>query len=281
MESPLCCLDGVFLPLDVARIPLDDLGLQRGYGIFDFLRVMGTEPLFLDDHLDRFFRSAERMHLSVPSTRADLARSIHHLAKENALSVSGIRILLTGGPSPDGYTVSKPRLMLVHQPLTPPPDLWPEKGFRLCMHPFLRQMPDVKTTDYLMAIWLQPWLKEQGGDDILYHHEGLVTECPRANFFIVRHDLTVVTPVRDMLHGVTRRQVIRVAQSIGLCVEERDLSRTEVLSAKEAFVSSSTQRIIPVAQIDDRVFDGRAEITHRLWQALLRHEQVWLAAAVR
>lgn len=277
LNAPMCWLDGSYLPLNEAVIPPDDLGLQRGYGIFDFLRVMGRVPLYMEDHLDRFYRSAERMYLEVPVVRDELRRIILHLAEVNALTVSGMRFLLTGGSSADGYTISSPRLLVMHQPLSPPPAAWPEQGYKLFTHDFLRQMPEVKTIDYLMAIWLQPWLKERGGDDILYKYEGLVTECPRANFFIIREDGTIVTPVRNMLHGVTRLQIIRVARSIGLNVEERDLPLSEVLQAKEAFISSSTKRVIPIAGVDDRQY-GSNDVTRRLWAAMIAHESGWTSS---
>jgi branched-chain amino acid aminotransferase len=277
MGAPICYLDGQFLPIDDLNIPPDDLGLQRGYGIFDFLRLMGKVPLYMEDHLDRFYRSAERMHLSVPVDRGGLRNIILRLADENNLTVSGMRFLLTGGSAADGYTISSPRLMVMHQPLTAPPVVWPDTGYRLCTHAFLRQMPEVKTIDYLMAIWLQPWLKDQGGDDILYHHDGLVSECPRANFFIVSQADTIVTPVRNMLHGVTRRQVLQVAQSMGLKVEERDLPLTEVMQAKEAFISSSTKRIIPVSRIDDHQFPS-SNLTRSLWEAVMRHENAFISS---
>ena len=276
-NAPLCWLDGKYLPLTEAVIPPDDIGLQRGYGIFDFLRVMGRVPLYMEDHLDRFYRSAERMYLDVPVGRDELRAIILRLAEVNALTVSGMRFLLTGGSSPDGYTISAPRLLVMHQPLNPPPAQWPERGYALYTHDFLRQMPEVKTIDYLMAIRLQPWLRSKGGDDLLYRHEGLVTECPRANFFIIREDDTIVTPTRNMLHGVTRLQIIRVARSIGLNVEERDLPLSDVMQAKEAFISSSTKRVIPVASVDDHQFRS-SDVTRRLWEAVMQHETAWISS---
>lgn len=276
MSRPLCYLDGRYLPLPDAGMPMDDLGLERGYAIFDFLRVSGDTPLFIDDHLDRFFRSAERMRLPVPLTREAVRAVVARLLSENRLPSSGIRILLTGGPSPDGYAITRPRLAVIHQEMAPAPDDLMLPGLRLRTYPFQRQLSEVKTTDYLMAIWLRPWLQEMGGDDILYHDAGgLVTECPRCNFFIVTDAGTLVTPARNMLKGVTRKQVVELAVRLGIPVEERDLALAELPVAAEAFITASTKRIIPVCRIDDTLLPtpGGMSVTRRLWDAFVRLEQ--------
>lgn len=271
MRSPLCHVEGRFVPMDEAGIPLNDLGLQRGYGIFDFLRVSGRKPLFIDDHLDRFYSSAATMRLPVPETRERLGEVIHELVGLNDLPSSGIRILLTGGPSPDGYAISSPRMAVIQQAMAPPPDELQTPGIRLCSHPYRRQLPEVKTTDYLMAVWLQPWLKENGGDDILYHHEGIVSECPRSNLFIVDRNGVLVTPARDMLKGVTRKKVLSLAHRSGIAVEERDVWLEEMAAASEVFVTSSTKRILPVRSIDGVETPNLTpdSLTVRLWESLM------------
>ena len=271
----MCHVEGRFAPLDEAGIPLNDLGLQRGYGIFDFLRVNGRTPLFIEDHLDRFYSSAATMRLTVPETRERLSEIIHELVGHNSLPSSGIRILLTGGPSPDGYAISSPRLAVIHQAMAAPPDEMPTPGIRLCSHPYRRQLPEVKTTDYLMAVWLQPWLRGQGGDDILYHHGGIVSECPRSNLFIVDRSGVLATPARDMLKGVTRKQVIALALRLGIPLEERDIRLEEVAEASEAFVTASTKRVLPVCRIDEIPIPSpvRESVTRRLRDALIDLER--------
>jgi branched-chain amino acid aminotransferase len=275
MRSLMCHVEGRFAPLDEAGIPLNDLGLQRGYGIFDFLRVNGRTPLFIEDHLDRFYSSAATMRLTVPETRERLSEIIHELVGHNSLPSSGIRILLTGGPSPDGYAISSPRLAVIHQAMAAPPDEMPTPGIRLCSHPYRRQLPEVKTTDYLMAVWLQPWLRGQGGDDILYHHGGIVSECPRSNLFIVDRSGVLATPARDMLKGVTRKQVIASALRLGIPLEERDIRLEEVAEASEAFVTASTKRVLPVCRIDEIPIPSpvRESVTRRLRDALIDLER--------
>jgi D-alanine transaminase/branched-chain amino acid aminotransferase len=274
MIKPVCYARGKFLPVSEASVSVNDLGVQRGYGIFDFLRVSVNVPLFLEDHLDRFFHSAKEMRLTCKESRQEIKDIVYQLIRENNQPFSGVRLILTGGESPDGYKIIEPGLVIIQHAITPPPDDIAFPGIRLLSYPYQRQLAHVKTTDYLMAIWLQPWLKERGGDDILYHQDGYVTECPRSNFFMVTHDDTLVTTGQHMLKGITRKQVIQIAVESGIKTEEREISLEEIRDAKEAFITSSTKRLVPVRQLDQHVFPlhRQVSVTGRLWKRFLIRE---------
>lgn len=263
-----------FIALQDASIPVSDLGLQRGYAIFDFLRVKGQQPLFLDAHIDRLFRSLERMRLTIGYSKEQLKAIISELINKNKLSYSGIRITVTGGASSDVYTPAEPHIIIVQQTITPPPDAFMVSPYKLATHAYRRQMPEVKSTDYLMAIWLQPWIQEQGAADVLYQWEGSITECPRANFFLVSPNNTLITPDNGMLKGITRANILSVAQTF-MSVEERAVTLEDVRQAKEAFISSSTKRITPVTAVDDVLFTGYTEesVTARLFELLQKMEE--------
>ena len=275
MSDIHCFLQGHFIPLKDAGIPITDLGFQRGYGIFDFLRVTENKPLFINDHLDRFYHSAKEMRLPMSYTQVELKEIIQKLIIKNDLRDSGIRILLSGGTSPDGYQIIQPNLTIIQQPISKPADEIFAKGYKLVSYAHQRQMPHVKTTDYLMAVWLQPWIKENGADDILYHQNGIVSECPRSNFFMVTQSGTVVTPGRNILAGITRKQLLLIAAEHGIKIETRDISLEEIWDAKEAFITSSTKRLIPVHTIDDLHIGGYKDdsVTGELYRIFLEHEK--------
>ncbi len=275
MNSPTCYCNGELIPYSASSVPLNDLGLQRGYGIFDFLRITENVPLFWEDHLDRFYHSAAEMLLPMLQTRDQLKSIIKELIRINQLPFSGIKIVLTGGASPDGYTIGSPNLFIIQQSIAPPPAAIFLPGYKLFTYPYQRQLPEVKTTDYLMAIRLQPWLKEQGGDDILYQQNEMVSECPRSNFFIVTQNNTLVTPGRNILKGITRKQLFTIASSAGIEVEERDICIQDIENAKEAFITSSTKRIIPVTQVDTKRFEpfSAGSVTDSLFNAFCEWEK--------
>jgi branched-subunit amino acid aminotransferase/4-amino-4-deoxychorismate lyase len=184
---------------------LNDLLVQRGYGIFDYLRVVDNQPLFVSDHLDRLYQSASLMHMEVPQSKEAILKIVLELVAKNNMPYSGLKLIVSGGDSSDGYSLEQPRLTIIQQPLPVPSNSFNVSPFVLMSHPFQRQLPEVKTTDYLMAIYLQPKLKAFGGQDILYTHEGMVRECPRSNIFMISEQGTIVTPKDQILKGITRK----------------------------------------------------------------------------
>jgi branched-chain amino acid aminotransferase len=263
-------INTTFVPADQAAILITDLSVQRGYGIFDFFKTIGGKPIFLKDHLERFYQSASNMHLNVSHSAAELEHIIRELQQRNNLPDSGIRLTLTGGYSADGYTLAeKPNLIITQLPLSPPLTFQPA-GINLVSYNYQRQLAASKTLDYAMAIWLQPFIKENQANDVLYHHEGMVKEAPRANFFIVTKDQEVVTAKTNVLKGVIRKNLLALENS-GITVVERDFSLEEVTHAAEAFITSTTKNVLPVVQLNGKpIGTGKAgPLSAKLFELLI------------
>lgn len=264
-----------FVPEENAFLHVYDLSIQRGYGVFDFFKVVNSVPVFLDEHLDRFYFSAAQMRLSVNYGSDELKKIIFELLQKNNVTNTGVRIKLTGGYSPDGYQISKPNLIISARSFISPTKEQFEKGIKLVSYEHQRQMPEVKSIDYLMAIWLQPFIKQNNADDVLYHQNGIISECPRSNFFIITNENKIVTPSKNILKGVMRMKVFEVAKS-NFEIEERDITIEEIKTAKEAFITSTTKSILPVCGFENHSFSERNPITLKLFQSLieLQHRSV-------
>jgi D-alanine transaminase/branched-chain amino acid aminotransferase len=277
MNELFVLVNDELVPAASAALGVGDLAIQRGYGIFDFFKTLNQRPIFLEDHLDRFFHSAEQLRLPIGKTREQLRALIHTLQQANNIPDSGIRMTLTGGYSPDGYALAAaapstapahnggPNLIITQQPLPTPITADLQKSIRLVTYSHQRQMPETKTIDYLMAIWLQPFIKETCADDVLYHTYGVISECPRSNFFVVTADNTLVTPGRHILKGIIRMKVLALARQ-QFQIEQRDITLDELKTAKEAFITSTTKHLMPVVQVDTTII-GKGlpgEITRRL-----------------
>lgn len=258
-----------FVPANNARLNITDMAIQRGYGIFDFFKFIDHRLIFIDDHLDRLERSAAAMRLPLPYDREQLITILKELISKNDTANGGIRVGVTAGYAPDGYSIAAPNFIITQQPLVLSPEL--AAPISLMTYPHQRQLPHVKTIDYLMAVWLQPVIQQSGAQEVLYYNANGITECPRANFFIVdRHD-TIVTPAQHILAGITRKHILELAVK-EFKVEQRDITREEIYSAKEAFICSSTINIKPVSVVDGNIINNGipGNITGHLFNKLLK-----------
>ena len=256
MNKTYTLINGTFVPAEEASIRISDLSIQRAYGIFDFFKTVGGQPVFIDDHLDRFYHSAELMRLPVRQGRQEMKEMLNSLIQKNNLTDSGIRMTLTGGYYPDGYHIADPNLIITQQGFQIN-NVIPANGISLITHDYQRQFSEAKTLDYLKAVWLQALIREQKADDVLYHDKGYLRECPRANIFIVTADDRVLSPGSEILQGITRKHVLELSAD-RYPTSETDISLEDVRQAKEAFITSTTKNILPVVQIDGKMLgDGK------------------------
>ena len=250
-------LHNEIVPAEKAFLHVRDLAIQRGYGIFDFFKIQDGHPFFLNDYLHRFYNSANVMRLVVPQSPEELKSIIYQLIEKNNIAASGIKMILTGGYSEDGYQPATPNLIITQHPLMLPGKEQIEKGVKIITHDYVRDLPTAKTINYSMGIWLINKIKEQEAYDVLYHQNNMVSEFPRCNFFMVRKDDTVVTPKDRVLHGITRKNILKLA-SKRYKTEEGTITLDDIYQAKEAFLTSTTKRIVPIVQINNTIIsDGK------------------------
>lgn len=268
MGNTYTYVNGQLLLENEAKLLVTDLAVQRGYGIFDFLKTVNGKPIFIEDYFNRFFNSAGEMNLEVDFDRTDLFTAVTSLLEKNNIANSGLKIILTGGYSEDGYQIAKPNLVIVQTPFEYNPTSF-DKGLNLLSHNYQRQLSSVKTIDYLQAIRLQPLLKLKQADDLLYHNHGDVRECPRANIFMIKNR-QVFTPISGILRGITRGKILGIHLD-GIEVKEQDFTLDDLANADEAFISSSTKNILPVLSLDGKpIGDGKpGKITSALNEKLL------------
>ncbi len=177
-KDPYCYLEGKIKKLSTLRLPLNDLGVLRAYGMFDYLRTQHGHPVLLDEHIARFKRSAKRLGLKIPVSAKELKRITYQLIKQNKYTETSIKFVLTGGPSEDGVTLSgKPTFYILASEVHNPPERFYTHGVRLQTHEYLRLLPETKTINYIVSVQQQKELKKKGVLELLYVHKNKVLEC--------------------------------------------------------------------------------------------------------
>ncbi len=250
-------INGQLVDARQATVGVNDLGLIRGYGIFDYFLVEAGMPLFVDDYIERFLRSADKMHLELDLSRERLKEQVFQLIEANGMREAGIRLVATGGIADDCYTPAHPAFMMMMYKAGGFPSHIYSDGGRLISANYQRDIPDVKTTNYIMGIKMLREVRKAGAVEVLFSDGHFLRETVRANVFIVTKDDRIITPASKILYGVTRKQVLKAAKE-HFIIEERDVAVNELKEAKEVFITSSTKRIMPIVQIDDlTIGEGR------------------------
>jgi len=275
MSNIKVIINGILTNANDAVLHISDLSIERGYGIFDYFKTVNGKPVFWEDNFDRFYQSAETMRLAVGYNRDELKAMIVQLMNVNNMANSGIKLLLTGGYSQDGYSIVQPNLIITQQALIRNETL-ENTGLRLVTYEHQRQMASVKSIDYLMGILALPYAKEKAAADVLYQKNGIIAECPRANIFIVTKDNKLVTPGGDVLKGITRKHILEIAQST-IETEIRPVTIAELYNAAEVFITSTTKNITPVLSVDDTVYGSSpGMITRQLQQQYNKYNDLWI-----
>lgn len=242
--------NGTIAPTDQLEVGITDLGLLRGYGLFDYFLTYNGRPFQWDWYWERFQNSAMRMHLPLPLNKDETYRILLDLIERSGGNDVGFRFVMTGGYSADSISIEKPNLLILAEAIHAVPTVQYEQGIRVILDEYVREMAEVKSTDYKRVILLAQAIKAAEASDVLYHKDGEISELSRSNFFIVKRN-RLITPSRHILHGITRRTVMNLAQT-NFLVDERPMLLSELYDADEAFTTSSTKKVLPIVQIGDR-----------------------------
>lgn len=251
--NQFCFFDGKVVPVSEAKVSVFDIGLLRGYGIYDGIPAFGGKPFRFADHWNRFLNGAHTLNLNVPITEEKAERVVKELLEKNGFGKerANVRFILTGGETLNGieYDFEKPTFYILTEKWQPlPPDLYIE-GAKLITYNYQRDYPECKTINYIKAVNLQEFKKTEGALEILFVNDGEVLECATSNIVIVK-DNTLITPSENVLGGITKKVVFELAEG-KYQKEERPIEESELKTADEIFITSSFKDIVPIVKIDD------------------------------
>ncbi|OGH91513.1 MAG: hypothetical protein A2534_02310 [Candidatus Magasanikbacteria bacterium RIFOXYD2_FULL_39_9] len=254
-----CHINGKILLEEDASVSINDLGLLRGYAVFDFLRTYNGRPFLLQEHLNRLENSAKLVGLKVPLSKVRISKIIDELLKKNKLKETTIKIIVTGGASKDGLTfdINSPTVIIIAKEIHQLQVELYKKGVKMITYDFQRNNSGAKTTDYITMLKLQNKKEKQKAFEILYVNRGLVLEGATSNIFFFKKN-TLITPKNNILAGTIRKFVLGLAKK-KFKVEERDVKVNEIKSITEAFLTSTTREVLPVVKIDSNKI-GNAKV---------------------
>lgn len=286
-------VNGAFMPLDQAKIPVTDWGYRRSDVTYDVVGVWEGNFFRLNDHLRRFRASMTKLHMVPRESDETLARVLNELLRLSGLRSAYVAMdCLRGSPAP-----GMPRHPAYAQPYlvcyavswvwVAPPDMQ-ERGLHLMIPQVRRIAPDAVDPRVKNFHWGDltegQFEAQAAGADfaILLDGDGNVTEGAGFNIFCIT-DGRVATPARGALEGITRQSVIELCADLGLPCEIRDIPVEEFRAADEIFACTTAGGIMPASRIDGRMMnnDRPGPISARLRETFwARRAQGWHATPV-
>ena len=273
-------IDGKYYDRGEARISVFDHGLLYGDGVFEGIRIYNGRVFKLKEHIDRLYRSAKSILLDIPMQQAEMEKAVLETVRANEKNDGYIRLIVTRGEGPLGLDpgqCAKPAVIIIVGDIQLYPQEYYKKGIAVVTAASRRIPSDsldprVKSLNYLNNIMAKIEAKQAGClEAVLLSHEGYVTECTADNVFIVRNGaLFTPAPHFGALDGITRMTVMDIAGSCGIAAHETALTRYDLYTADECFMTGTGAEIMPVTKIDGRLI-GTGEpgpVTKRLSEGL-------------
>jgi branched-chain amino acid aminotransferase len=255
-------LDGRYVAEDEAKVSVFDHGLLYGDGVFEGIRLYNGKIFRLEQHLDRLFASAKAIMLAVPMTRQQLLEGCCETCRRNTLSDGYIRLVVTRGVGYLGlnpFKCKNPTVFIIASTI----ELYPAEVYRMGLNLITAGTertsaaalsPAIKSLNYLNNIMAKIEAVNAGTNEaLMLNAQGFVAECTGDNVFIIRNGRLETPPVSaGALIGITRGVVMELAAEIGLSVTEPNLTRYDIMTADECFLTGTAAEIVPVASLDGR-----------------------------
>lgn len=263
MSETQIWMNGDFVAPDDATVSVFDHGLLYGDGVFEGIRAYEGRIFRLEEHVDRLYRSAHVLDLTLPYDRDEMVDAVVETVRENGLSDAYIRLVATRGEGDLGLDpehCSEPTVFIIAAGIELYPEEVYEKGLELVTVPTRRNQPEainprVKSLNYLNNIMAKMEAKQAGYDEaIMLNEQGYVVECTGDNIFLVESEELIRTPppYQGVLEGITRDVLIELAESNGIEVREEPLNRYDLYVGEECFVTGTAAEVLPVVNIDGR-----------------------------
>ena len=279
--SEIVYLNGEFTPLENAHISVLDRGFIFGDGVYEVIPVYSKRPFRLTEHLARFKRSHDAIRLAYPMNDAAWTRLVHDLIERNAGDDQSIYLQVTRGAAKRDHAFPKdaiPTVFGMSSPLSTPAEALVRDGVSAVTTIDYRWLKcDVKSTSLLANCLLRQFAADAGATEVVMFRDGLLTEGSSSNVFVVKQGTILAPPKNNLvLPGITYDVVLELAAAHGLPHEVRPIAESEVRSADEVWVTSSTKEVLAVTKLDDKpVGNGKPgdvfKRMHRLYQDFKRN----------
>ena len=280
-------LNGKFMPIEEAYVPVLDRGFIFGDGVYEVVPAYSKHPFQLAEHLRRLQYSLDKVRITNPHSDAEWAQLIAEIIKRNNGDDQSVYFQVTRGVAKRDHAFPKgvtPTVFMMSNPLVTPSPALVDSGVACISAEDYRWLNcDIKSVSLLGNCMLRQLSADVDAAETILFRDGRLTEASSSNVFIVRNGV-VLTPPKDnlVLPGITYDVVLEIARAREFEVEVRDVTEADVRSAEEIWLTSSNKEVLAVTTLDGKpVGDGRPGPLFRRMHALyqqFKHDHMRKAA---
>lgn len=250
-------LNGEFMPIEQAKIPVLDRGFIFGDGVYELVPVYSRHPFRLPEHLRRLQASLDGIKLANPHDDPTWTRLIHRLVELNEAQDQSLYMHITRGPARRDHAFPKdvaPTVFMMSNPLTTPPRQQVSEGVSAITAVDNRWLRcDIKAIALLPNVLLRQQAVEAGCAEAVLLREGFMTEGAASNVFVVSNGVLLAPPKNHlMLPGITYDVVLELARANGIRHEVREIPEAQLRSAQEIWMTSSTKEVLAITSLDGK-----------------------------
>jgi branched-chain amino acid aminotransferase len=255
-------VDGHLVPEEDATVSVFDHGLLYGDGIFEGIRFYSGRVFKLEEHISRLYDSAKAILLDIPISATEMLEAVLTTVRANQLSDGYVRLVVTRGKGSLGLSPKScpnPSVIIIAANIALYPEEKYSTGLKLITCPTRRPTPAslspmVKSLNYLNNVMAKIEAQASGADEgLMLNEQGYVTECTGDNLFIIKNGKAFTPHVSaGMLQGITRDTAIEILTELGVAVSQETLTRYDIFTADECFLTGTAAEVIPAVELDQR-----------------------------
>ena len=254
-------LNGKFIPVEEARIPVLDRGFIFGDGVYELIPVYSRVPFRMDEHLARLERSLAAVRIRNPYSRAEWRDIILQLIAKQPFEDQGVYFQVTRGVAKRDHALPKdaaPTVFVMSNPLVNPPQELVERGAAAVSAVDNRwHRCDIKSISLIGNCLLRQASADAGAAETILFRDGKLTEASASNVFVVKDGVILSPPKSNLiLPGITYDVIAEIAQAAGLPLEYRDIGEAEVRGADEVWITSSSKEVLAIVTLDGKPVAG-------------------------
>ena len=267
-------LNNKLVPEKKALISVFDHGFLYGDGIYETLRAYKGTVFMVDEHIERLFRSASMIGLTLPKGHDEIKKAVYQTIKANRIKEAYVRITVSRGTGPLGLDPAlcpKPTFVIISKKFKDYPRSYYQKGVSIAIVNTRRNYskaldPKIKSLNFLNNILAKRESIEKGAyEAIMLNHRGYIAEGTISNIFFIKNNL-LCTPATGVgiLDGITRRIILDAAGELGIKIKEGRFRPEDLYNADEVFISNTTMEVMPVSTVDEKKAGNKRTVTKKL-----------------